>query len=588
MKTRNQLSGARAGVLAVALGALLAGCGGGSSGSGSAGSPSTPGGGAGGGVQPTDLPALAGLEGDANNQDLMYFTQPEGAGPGLYAVDPASPETTILVDDRVQLDENAFSLSYDRSFLPIHEASLNADGSLTDFRVDRVLYFDNRSLLDTNGFHTAVTDDANPQPTPVSSEDLILLTNAIIQYALDDADDTSVLYELSDQGWYQFLLSDDDNTDPLELAERYTPVAPVLDPDLARGAGYLVIDSDDDNRIKRVGMDLELEPGQVTIEGVAPAETARVLPLGGPLNDGAQYLVISGEASPGTGGLFLYRPDQGDVGTLEQVVNGEGEALVFNESLFPPPTPALPAPQHLSRSDDVLFFAMQGDVLGFGDFDLVRVEGTQWRLVATETSLGDFVIASGDRVAVHSADQVLSFALDGSDRRVIDSDDSMFGQDISTPVLGARDGWIFYNRDTGIGGVDRFAVANRLDGGDQVVIADASWVGASSTGTAPSSTQLDAMEVSEVFMLRNGTELAAINAAVPDAGAVRLGQLPGAADQVRMFGLAPGPHRLLQALSSGTPETRDVLYVNTRQEDSLRVISEQSSGDPDQRPVKGF
>lgn len=588
MKTRNQLSGARAGVLAVALGALLAGCGGGSSSSGSAGSPSTPGGGAGGGVQPTDLPALAGLEGDANNQDLMYFTQPEGADPGLYAVDPASPETTILVDDRVQLDENAFSLSYDRSFLPIHEASLNADGSLTDFRVDRVLYFDNRSLLDTNGFHTAVTDDANPQPTPVSSEDLILLTNAIIQYALDDADNTSVLYELSDQGWYQFLLSDDDNTDPLELAERYTPVAPVLDPDLARGAGYLVIDSDDDNRIKRVGMDLELEPGQVTIEGVAPAETARVLPLGGPLNDGAQYLVISGEASPGTGGLFLYRPDQGDVGTLEQVVNGEGEALVFNESLFPPPAPALPAPQHLSRSDDVLFFAMQGDVLGFGDFDLVRVEGTQWRLVATETSLGDFVIASGDRVAVHSADQVLSFALDGSDRRVIDSDDSMFGQDISTPVLGARDGWIFYNRDTGIGGADRFAVAAPLDGGDPVVIADASWVGASSTGTAPSSTQLDAMEVSEVFMLRNGTELAAINAAVPDAGAVRLGQLPGAADQVRMFGLAPGPHRLLQALSSGTPETRDVLYVNTRQEDSLRVISEQSSGDPDQRPVKGF
>jgi len=588
MKTRNQFSGARAGVLAVALGALLAGCGGGgSSNDGTAGGPSTPGGG-GGGVEPTELPALAGLEGDADNQDLLYFTQPEGADPGLYALDPAAPETSILVDDRVLLDENAFSLSYDRSFLPIHEATLNDDGSLSDFRVDRVLYFDNRSLLDTNGFHAAATDVADPQPDPVSSEDLILLTNAIIQYALDDADNTSVLYELSDQGWYQFLLSDDENTDPLQLAERFTPVAPVLDPDLGRGAGYLVIDSDDDNRIKRVGMDLELEPGQVTIEGVAPAATARVLPLGGPLNDGAQYLVISGEDSPGTGGLFLYRPEQGDVGTLEQVVNGEGDPLVFNESLFPPPTPALPAPQHLTRSADVLFFAMQGNVLGFGDFDLVRVEGAEWRRVATESSLGEFVIASGDRVAVHSEDQVLSFALDGSDRRVIDSDDSMFGQDISTPVLGTRNGWIFYNRDTGIGGADRFAVANRLDGSDQVVIADASWVGASTTGTAPSTTQLDAMEVSEVFMLRNGTELAAVNAAMPAAGAVRLGQLPDSADQVRMYGLAPGPHRLLQAVSSGAPETLDVLYVNTRQEDSLRVISEQSSGDADQRPVKGF
>ncbi|HCD76397.1 MAG TPA: hypothetical protein DEQ58_13055, partial [Alcanivorax sp.] len=198
---------------------------------GTAGGPSTPGGG-GGGVEPTELPALAGLEGDADNQDLLYFTQPEGADPGLYALDPAAPETSILVDDRVLLDENAFSLSYDRSFLPIHEATLNDDGSLSDFRVDRVLYFDNRSLLDTNGFHTAATDVADPQPDPVSSEDLILLTNAIIQYALDDADNTSVLYELSDQGWYQFLLSDDENTDPLQLAERFTPVAPVLDPDL--------------------------------------------------------------------------------------------------------------------------------------------------------------------------------------------------------------------------------------------------------------------------------------------------------------------------------------------------------------------
>ena len=472
MKTRNPFSGARAGVLAVALGALLAGCGGGGGSSNGA-----PPGGGGGGVEPTELPALAGLEGDADNQDLLYFTQPEGADPGLYAVDPAAPETSILVDDRVLLDENAFSLSYDRSFLPIHEATLNDDGSLSDFRVDRVLYFDNRSLLDTNGFHTAATDAADPRPDPVSSEDLILLTNAIIQYALDDADNTSVLYELSDQGWYQFLLSDDENTDPLQLAERFTPVAPVLDPDLARGAGYLVIDSDDDNRIKRVGMDLELQPGQVTIEGVAPTAAAKVLPLGGPLNDGAQYLVISGEDSPGTGGLFLYRPDQGDAGTLEQVVDGEGDPLIFNESLFPPPTPALPAPRHLTRSGGVLFFAMQGNVLGVGDFDLVRVEGAEWRLVATETGLGEFVIASGDRVAVHSADQVLSFALDGSDRRVIDSDDSMFGQDISTPVLGARNGWIFYNRDTGIGGVDRFAVAHRLGGGGPVVVAAAAGVG---------------------------------------------------------------------------------------------------------------
>jgi len=63
-------------------------------------------------------------------------------------------------------------------------------------------------------------------------------------------------------------------------------------------------------------------------------------------------------------------------------------------------------------------------------------------------------------------------------------------------------------------------------------------------------------------------------------------QEPGASTAQPMRRPAPPARKM--AVSSGAPETLDVLYVNTRQEDSLRVISEQSSGDADQRPVKGF
>ena len=585
----------RAGMMVLLLGALTA-CGGGGGGSDNGAGPSTtPPGDTGG--EAFDLPALSGLQGDADNQELLYFTQAEGASPGLYALAPENPDAPFLVDGNVEL-ETTFSISYDRSFLPVHEAVLGSDGLISEFRVDRVLYSDNRNPLETEGFHTAVTDDANPSPRPVSSEDLILLNQSFIQDALEDADQTAVLYQAGNEKWLQFHLGDDENTDPLELAENLEPAATIFDPEQAQGAGYLVIDRDDQNRVKRVNMDLELIAGTVTaggsgvdgeeISGWEMRNVATLTPLGGPLSDGSQYLVVSSTNDPGKGALVLYQPEQNGAGTATYVLDGGESALFFAQALFPPVRPGLPAAQHLSRTGDNLFFALQDDVFGFGDFNLYRVQGTEWSLVSTEAELGDFVIANDGRVVVHSEDQVLSFALDGSDRRVIDSDDSLYGQTISGPVLGARDGWVFYNRASGMGKVDQFAVASRVDGSDQLSVADARWVGASSSGSVPSVVELSVMEVSEVFMVRGDAELAAVSATDPAAGAVSLGSLPGAAQEVRVFGIAPGPHRLMQAVSAGSPETLDVLYVNTREEDSLRVISTQSSGNSYQRPVRGF
>ena len=78
-------------------------------------------------------------------------------------------------------------------------------------------------------------------------------------------------------------------------------------------------------------------------------------------------------------------------------------------------------------------------------------------------------------------------------------------------------------------------------------------------------------ELSEVFLWRN-QEIAAD----PKAGLVILGELSGTPANVSMYGLAPGPHRLLQVEIPEWDEHR-VYYVNTRQADSLTSVPRDGS-----------
>jgi hypothetical protein len=148
-----------------------------------------------------------------------------------------------------------------------------------------------------------------------------------------------------------------------------------------------------------------------------------------------------------------------------------------------------------------------------------------------------------------------------------------------TEVLGSRDGWIFYNR-TDIDGQDN-AVAMKMDGSDSLEIANAQWVGASSSGKGESIANMT--ELSEVFLWR-GQDIAAVSAADPKAGAVLLGELEATPENVSMYGLAPGPHRLIQVHADA--DTATVYYVNTREANSLRRSAVQGAGY--QRPVDGF
>lgn len=96
------------------------------------------------------------------------------------------------------------------------------------------------------------------------------------------------------------------------------------------------------------------------------------------------------------------------------------------------------------------------------------------------------------------------------------------------------------------------------------------------------------LEVSEIFLFNEEYELAAVSAADPEAGMVNFGRIPNSATEVRMYGTAPGPHRLLQTHLPGSPDIYEVIHVDTRDKDSMRVVTSQGSPEINQRPISQF
>jgi hypothetical protein len=557
-----------------------------------------PGGGGSGGGSAT-LPELSALTGDADNHDLLFFTSTVEGSSGLYAVDPADPDASpILLDDAIDLSPTAASAGYDFSFFAMHEATLTDDG-FADFRVAQVLYTDNVIPLpdvESQGLYRAFTDATPPLPAPESVSDVeyAFFSTVFIQQSLGDADDATLLYLASDS-WLQIRMGDDGATPPLALSESYEPVAPIFDPVAGAGAGYLVIDEDDGDTLKMIGMDLEPVAGDPAVlhDGSPITGLASAQRLGTGFGDGSMFMVLgTADAEEGEGDLWYYSYEAGGPGTMTRVLGAGDEPLVFPQGLFSLGKPGLPSPQHLGTSGDRVVFARAGDLFGFGDFDVVVASPEGWSVIATESGLGEFLIVEGERLAIHAGDAILGMDLTGGDRVYIDPDDEMYGQSISAGVLGSRDGFIYYNREATevLGQPNReYAMAAKIDGSAILGVPDARVIGATTTGASrETGVQLDALELGEIFLLREGREVAALSALDPAAGAVRLGTLPDDASSARMFGLGPGPHRLLQASTDDSPASHHVLYVNTREEDSLRVVSFAASDNPNQRPLTLF
>ena len=551
-----------------------------------------------------EIPDLSELAGDADNHDLLFFTSPEPGNSALLAVDPASPEDTpMVVDD--SMPEHAYQI--ERNFFPIHEASWDIDErQMSDFRVDRIFYFD--PMFDGEGVRTVSTDadqSLPPEPKKVSSENYLMLEGkTYFVYSLENADETAVVYTIDFEDWSQIRMGKDGETAAKLFEPGHVPIGPSWAPEVSSGEGWLIVDTNDNNTLKMVDMELELVDGTVTqdgqpIDNIATNEAwsggrvdSSVQPLGPIFGDGSQLLVIAEDDGTEEAGqeadLWYYqRGDAGEPGTAYPLLNEDSETLVFEAGGLSMAVPVLPAAEHIASDGETMFF-LRSDLFGY-EAQLYRADADGWMKLESVSNPGDFIIADEGRVIFSADDEVISVDREGEDRIVIDPDERLFGQSVDSPIIGSRDGWIFYNRaHSEMGDDTEFAVAAKVDGSELVQIKDARWIGASTTGRAEANSQIGAFELSEVFMLRDETELAAISAADPAAGAVRLGELPSGATDARMFGAAPGPHRLLQTIIEESPERHEVLYVNTREEDSLVTVSPEPMDSFSLRPVNLF
>ncbi|HET8903961.1 MAG TPA: hypothetical protein VFN16_08210 [Saccharospirillum sp.] len=553
-------------------------------------------------------PSVSGLGPGADNQDLLFFTSAVNDNRRLFAVDPAYPEDPPA-DLNVAINDTSFTHS--RNFFPIQQADWDASAqTISDFHIDRVLFF-NKFGIDQEGVYTVSTEagtGTTPTPERITSLNALSLdTRALFTYSLENADQTALIYKESDD-WKQIQLGDDTSTDPLVLDSNLVPVFGSWDPQTAQGDGWMVVDTSDAT-LKMVDMNLQPVSGTVThngspVSGIEENESGMfpwatsVQQVGSTFSDGSRFLAIASEYVQNDGlyaELWHYTPgNAGEPGTAKPLHNTEGETLTFSPGILSAGAPVVPGQGQMVVVDDTIFFIQTEGLFGF-ESKLFRADPDGWSEIAFDGMSIDFLIAADNRVAWIANDELVSRDKFGNNEIVVDADvidynAGQYGQSLEGQIRGSRNGWVFYNRtESNQQDSQDFAVAATLDGNNSIAIPNARWIGASSSGQGTADVTLDAQELGEVFLLRNGTELAAVNAADPAAGMVTLGTLPSGAVDATLFGLAPGPHRLLQVEIDGSPASYEVIYVNTNQEDSLVTVSSQAHQNGQlMRPLQGF
>ncbi|MDX5385553.1 MAG: hypothetical protein LPK24_03375 [Marinobacter sp.] len=583
--------GKLAGMLAMIMaGTLVTGCGGGSGG----------GGGGGGG-----LTLLSGLDGDADNHDILYFSgNYEADGKSfstLYGVNPAVPGSIFAQHLTVAEDARSPEELGRVLYRPLYEAVIDdTDGSVQDYRVSDVLFLHNRENGNTTseGFARASTDGPlnNQMGVPFSNVPYADApspnsTGVIVRENYVSADNVEIAYGAPGSKKHIRITAstDDGPTVPITGIFDYIGAQPSVgstatsyryialrEDDLTQCGGYFITSA----FTSATGSSGYGTPNLLP-EGVEVAYGAK---LGPRLGNNKQYLILKtyDQADCSTeSSVWVYDANMPSATALLQVRNFQDEPLLI-------PTgaaggPMLPQQRHIATTENGLYFGITG-ALDFSPQNIYRLQGNYWHMLAEqEENLGHFtgfIVTTQGRVAASVGNSVASWTIANKARMELDTSSAAW-QGIMSDVLGSRDGWFFYNR-ADITGRD-YAVAMRFDGSDSREIPDAQWFGASITGNGPHIHATN--ELSEVFFWR-GRDIGAVSAADPTAGMVVLGRLPAKPDNVVMYGMAPGPHRLIQVYPEGESEGR-VYYVNTRNADSLRAMD---VGSPvgHQRPVDGF
>ncbi|WP_111642930.1 hypothetical protein [Marinimicrobium alkaliphilum] len=572
----------------------------------------------GGALPPVDafqLPALSGLSGDADYQGALFFTATGEGEAGLYRVQPGGASPSIaLVDDRLaeglrptivdvfgeatELPPMISPSEYDRFIRAVPAGDFDStSGTAENFRVGQIFY--NYGLLaEARGYQRIDVGAGNPEPIRVTSDDNVSpLFEAYIQNDLNQSDNTAILNRVGND-WRHIPLNAPDDTPAAILPRDWRPVAPLANVSQARGLGYLVIDEEDDSLVM-IDMALDVVGTASYSNGGPVLDVRAAQPVGLSAPDGSILLAVAATDTEIDDSeyarLWRYVPDQ-DGGQLHSLTNAEGDGLYFPHSIFGFAI-AVPPENFMVVDGDYTYLLIQSGILFAMDFDIVRVGADGWTLLHTEELVpGNALLKTGNHlVYANAAGQIISIDTQGNNRRILDRNDpnNMFSsQDVSFFTQGTRDGWVYYNRDEQIGINENIeaAVAARADGSERIDIHNAQWIGVSHTGQATVGEGLNTLTLSEVFLLRENGELVAVGAADPAAGGVTLGQLPAGNDSVQMFGAGAGPHRLLTTYSGEGSNLSDinVIYVNTRAEQSLEVVSPSPDNNTNQRPIGGF
>ncbi len=569
------------------------------------------------------LPLLDGLAGDADNRELLFFTSTAQGASGLYAYDPSLPEKkAFLIDGDAEFGPAGYP------YYAMHGGNLSADNlSLSGFHVSHVLY--SRFIAGGNSgagnreLRRVSTDPAEIangwQRVSMEDSPSTILGERFVQHNLSNPLGSAYVYRdlnAANEPWFEVMLGDDENTEPRPFGEEIVVSVPIWDANNGKPGGWLAIENEADKRLVLLNTDRVLV-GPVLGEGDASVNNLSSAHLLAALDKETTLVALvfaGGAADDQQGEVWAWT--QGDVsspGKVKPVLNANGEKLVFSASVFSGGVPQLPAANLRIVKNGALYFANSAEMFSFGESpSLTRVDKAGWKAFEyphddddespTPTS---FLIDGGQNTLVWFINERLE-KIDVSDADnakssvLFDQKVSTFGSkdEITTPITTSREGWIFYNRD-GRYAIDdpkdrkgdySIAVAEKVDGSKRIIVQDARWIGASTDGRAPVLGQVETLEIGEVFLLTRDRTLAAVSAVDPAKGMVELGKLPSTIEGVRMFGLAPGPHRLLQVVHG--EKSHEVIYVNTRARDSLKHLMDAPTqgGDYSQytRPIELF
>lgn len=539
----------------------LAACGGGGSsgGEGSNGGGSDNGGGSSGGVAEvpsgTPIPDVNGLQGDADYQDLLFYTmttdsekEPDpsaSTGPDRYKLVAVNPQgssvDTYTVSTNLQrmTDYRGVALSFPKADI---DTSTN---SISNYRMDRILF---QKKIGGSDFEQkfVATDSGTWPPVALNVNGNLRFTAVqLSQYDLQNPAKSVVAYGSSSlnkfrQNHIEVTSQITDFED--SSAKSLTPKVPLMNGSTHKPEGWLAFSADYTNEVfhllqydidgTKLG-EVKDESGQVVVDSAISGASIQPFP-GGVFADNSQLVVLEEKdnATPPKIHKMVYKftPGvSGQPGSLKKLRNAAGDALqlpgISNILL-----------DRVAIAKNAVYMAIETDSSNDGN-SIYRLDQNGWKeIVQTKSQANPLVMVLAGDYLIWRAPAGASKFYDNSlysyntvTGDLIELDHEISSTDLvrdkpaevvnlGDPAYGNADGSIYYGRkrameikvgETVIGQppyqttipdyetrVWVEAVTRQADGsGEPVIIKDATWIAASTNGKGPMQAQVTLAQI---------------------------------------------------------------------------------------------